>query len=46
MNDVFDVFSQGVDWTFLQEPLWRWAVFFVAASGFLYVWHGVIALMH
>jgi hypothetical protein len=40
-----NLFSGVVDWTFLNEPAWRWAVFFVGASMFIYVWNDVLSLM-
>jgi hypothetical protein len=30
---------------FLQEPAWKWGVFFVATSLFLAAWGGVIRFM-
>jgi hypothetical protein len=39
-------FLSGVtDWQFLNEPLWRWALFFGAMMGIAFAWHGVIDLM-
>jgi hypothetical protein len=38
-------FSTVVDWTFLNEPAWRWALFGVGVMGFLFVWREVLDLM-
>lgn len=32
-------------WQFLQEPAWKWAVFFIALSLFGAAWGGVIRYM-
>lgn len=29
-------------WSFLNEPLWRWAVFIVALIFILWAWRGVL----
>lgn len=39
-------FINGIsDWQFLQEPLYRWALFFFAVLLFLMVWNGVLSFM-
>lgn len=38
-------FSTVIDWTFLNEPAWRWAIFLAGATGFLFVWNEVLDLM-
>jgi hypothetical protein len=40
-----DVLNGIVDWTFLNEPAWRWAVFFIGAGFFIAAWDGVLDLM-
>jgi len=30
------------DWKFLEEPLYRWAIFFGAMLGIAYAWNGVL----
>ena len=40
-----DYLNSAIDWTFLNEPLYRWAIFGVAVMGFLYAWTGVLDLM-
>ena len=40
-----DTLYNVVDWPFLQEPLWRWAIFVGVMLGFLYAWNGVIEFM-
>lgn len=43
MNDNNQGFlSQLTDWPFLQEPLWRWALFFVAISAIAYAMNGML----
>lgn len=32
-------------WSFLDEPLWRWAVFVIALGLILHAWNGVLRLM-
>lgn len=34
-----------VGWQFLDEPLWRWAVFFLAIGAMGFAWNGVIDFM-
>ena len=44
--DSLQNFASGVvNWDFLNEPAWRWAVFFVGASIFVMVWNDVLGLM-
>ncbi len=31
-----------IDWTFLQEPLWRWTIFFGAMMLIAHAYHGVL----
>lgn len=37
--------SNPFNWEFLNEPLWRWFVFFVAMGLILHAWNGVLNLM-
>lgn len=32
-------------WPFLNEPAWRWAVFFIGFSFFLVGWNGILSFM-
>ena len=34
-----------IDWPFLNEPLYRWAVFMVAMGFITTGWHGVLEFM-
>ena len=40
-----DFLNTAIDWTFLDEPLYRWAIFFAAVGGMFFAWHGVLDLM-
>ena len=48
---VIDVDAQNnpvtdfAKWTFLQEPLYRWVLFFVALALIGWAWRGVIEFM-
>lgn len=44
-NTVSDFFDSVVNWQFLQEPLYRWWIFFIAFALFLFAWHGVTEFM-
>lgn len=37
-----DGLKKVTDWEFLQEPLWRWGVFFLAVGAMGFAWNGVI----
>lgn len=34
-----------VDWTFLNEPLWRWGLFFMAVMFMSWGWRGILDMM-
>lgn len=38
--------SAAINWDFLDEPLYRWFIFFGAMLGIAWGWHGVLELMH
>jgi succinate dehydrogenase hydrophobic anchor subunit len=38
------MFDQVVGWEFLQEPLWRWALFLLAISALTFAWNGILEL--
>lgn len=40
-----DFVTNVIDWQFLNEPLYRWAIFFLACGAMLFAWNGVINLM-
>lgn len=42
MNDFV---TNVKDWPFLDEPLYRWAIFFGAMLGIAYAWNGVLRVM-
>lgn len=42
---VSDFFNGLVNWQFLNEPLYRWWLFFLAISLSLFAWHGVLEFM-
>lgn len=42
MQDFFAAITQ---WNFMNEPLWRWAIFFGALLGIMWGWNGVLNLM-
>lgn len=35
-----------INWEFLDEPLYRWAFFFLALMGMGVAWRGILDLMH
>jgi hypothetical protein len=37
--------STVVNWEFLQEPLYRWALFLIALTFIAYGWNGVLTFM-
>lgn len=37
------MFSTLTNWTFLNEPLWRWAIFIVAIGFILWAWGGILS---
>jgi len=37
--------AQVTNWEFLNEPAYRWVIFFIGASFFLWVWNDVLSLM-
>lgn len=43
--DVSGTFNNIVNWEFLNEPAYRWAIFFVGASLFIGAWDHVLGLM-
>lgn len=45
MQSITDIWNSAVNWPFLNEPAYRWAIFFVGASLFLFVWNDVLGLM-
>lgn len=34
--------TAAADWTFMDEPLWRWAIFIFALGLILMAWRGVL----
>ncbi len=34
-----------IEWPFLNEPLYRWAIFLIALSFITFAWNGVLSLM-
>lgn len=44
-NTIGGAVNTVVNWQFLQEPAWRWAIFFAGSSAFLMVWNDVLSLM-
>jgi hypothetical protein len=40
-----DTLKSIKDWPFMQEPLYRWAIFFVAISIIAMVWRCVLSYM-
>lgn len=45
MNSLQSVFDNITNWPFLNEPLWRWGVFFIAVAAMGWGWHGILDLM-
>lgn len=45
MNTISDFVSGITDWQFLNEPLYRWWLFFFALMLSLFAWHGVLEFM-
>lgn len=40
------VLDSITSWPFLNEPLWRWALFAGAMLAISWGWHGILELMH
>lgn len=40
-----DPISQIATWEFLNEPLYRWALFWIALAFIAYAWNGVLTFM-
>lgn len=40
-----DIINNVTGWNFLQEPLWRWFLFFGALLGIGWAWHGILEFM-
>jgi hypothetical protein len=40
-----DLLNSIVNWPFLNEPAYRWAIFFFGMSFFLAGWNGVLEFM-
>jgi hypothetical protein len=45
MDTVKNLFTGITDWTFLNEPLWRWAIFVIALAFITWGWNGVLGYM-
>jgi hypothetical protein len=45
MDTPFNWLDNIANWPFLQEPLYRWALFFGALLGIAWGWNGIIDLM-
>jgi hypothetical protein len=45
MSDTQNPVSAAINWQFLNEPLYRWIIFFVALSFIAVAWRGVISFM-
>lgn len=43
--NVSDYLNSAVNWQFLNEPLYRWWLFFLAIALSLFAWHGVLEFM-
>lgn len=39
-------FDSVVNWPFLNEPIYRWAIFVMAMAFISWGWSGVLGLMH
>jgi hypothetical protein len=44
-NSFTDLLNGIADWQFLQEPLYRWALFILALSMILFGYNGILSLM-
>ncbi|MGI0011913.1 MAG: hypothetical protein ACREBU_00505 [Nitrososphaera sp.] len=44
-NPVASAVGKAASWPFLQEPIWRWFVFFVALGLIFRVWAGILSFM-
>lgn len=40
-----DYLNQITNWEFLNEPLYRWAIFWIALAAIAYAWNGIISFM-
>lgn len=45
MDGQAGILTQGLDWPFMQEPLWRWALFLLAISVIMYAMNGILGYM-
>lgn len=43
--NVSDFFNSITSWQFLNEPLYRWWIFFLALALSAYAWHGILEFM-
>jgi len=44
-NSFTDILNYVADWQFLQEPLYRWAIFIFALMAILFGYNGLLSLM-
>ena len=45
MENFSGAVSSVTGWTFLDEPLYRWAIFIVAISMIMFAYNGILNLM-
>lgn len=45
MDSIKNFFGGITGWKFLQEPLWRWAIFIIALIFILAAWGRVLSYM-
>jgi hypothetical protein len=45
MDGIGSAVSSVTQWTFLNEPLYRWAIFIVAISMIMFGYNGILNLM-
>lgn len=46
VKSMQNIFSGVTNWEFLNEPLYRWAIFFGAIMLIAWGWNGVLGYMH
>jgi hypothetical protein len=40
-----DLISKAANWPFLNEPIYRWGIFFLAVGAMGMAWNGVVDIM-
>lgn len=41
-----DIIGNTIGWEFMNEPMWRWFIFFGGLIAIGVAWHGILDFMH